>query len=66
MTFADTRILMTAQRSSGDEFETLYIFYEPLEGREVSRYTPEKELRGILGCYADGEFSFLGRTAIGC
>jgi hypothetical protein len=51
---------MTAQRSSGDELETLYIFYEPLEGREVSRYTPEKELRGILGCYADGEFSFLG------
>jgi hypothetical protein len=26
----------------------------------VSRYNPEKELTGILGCYADGEFSFLG------
>lgn len=57
---SDNQIVITFQKRNKQEVEMVYGVYNSSDGQRAAEYTRDKELRGILACYTNNEFTFLG------
>jgi hypothetical protein len=60
MGLGGNRLIFTFQRRQDRTVEILYVTYDAIDGKEISRYERDEKLRGALACYTGDDFLFLG------